>query len=94
MAAGCAVVTTDAGSILEVIDNGVEGIIVPQCDSMAMAESISQLAKDNSLLNRLSRAAILRVRKQFDVSHCEEIFHQRVRCAVNSQHTSQAHSSL
>jgi glycosyltransferase involved in cell wall biosynthesis len=94
MAAGCAVVTTDAGSILEVIDNGVEGIIVPQCDSMAIAESISQLAKDNSLLNRLSRAAILRVRKQFDVSHCEEIFHQRVRCAIDSEHTSQAASSL
>jgi glycosyltransferase involved in cell wall biosynthesis len=94
MAAGCAVVTTDAGSILEVIDNGVEGIVVPQCDSMAIAESILQLAKDNALLNRLSRAAILRVRKQFDVSHCEEIFHQRVRRAINSKHTGQAASSL
>jgi len=94
MAAGCAVVTTDAGSILEVIDNGVEGIIVPQCDPMAMAEAISHLVKDNALRNRLSRAAILRVRKQFDVSHCEEIFHQRVRSAINSKHTGQAAPSL
>lgn len=94
MAAGCAVITTDAGSILEVVDNGVEGIIVPQCDSMALADSILQLAKDTALLNRLSRAAILRVRNQFDVSHCEEKFHQRIRCAIISKNTDQATSSL
>jgi glycosyltransferase involved in cell wall biosynthesis len=90
MAAGCAVVTTDAGSILEVIDNGVEGIVVPQRDSIALAEAISQLVNDSSLLNRISHAAIDRVRNQFDVSHCEEIFHQRVRRAINSIHNSRA----
>jgi glycosyltransferase involved in cell wall biosynthesis len=94
MAAGCAAVATDAGSILEVIDNGVEGIIVPQCNSIALAEAISQLVKNGSLLNRFSRAAIHRVRKQFDISHCEEIFHQRIRCAINSKHTSQTVSSV
>lgn len=84
MAAGCAIVSTGAGSILEVIDDGVEGIIVPQFDSAALAESILRLAADADLRAHLSRGAIDRVRRDFDVSHCEASFHERVRTAVAS----------
>ena len=84
MAAGCAIVSTDAGSISEVIEDGVDGIIVPQFDSAGLADAIERLINDDGLRARISKAAIKKVRKQFDVSHCEDAFHQRVRGAVES----------
>ena len=85
MAAGCAIVATDAGSITEVFDNGVEGLMVPQCDSAALADAIGLLVAENALRNRLARAAVERVRREFDVSHCEAIFHERVLAAIEAR---------
>ncbi len=86
MAAGCAIVATDAGSITEVFDNGVEGLMVPQFDSTALADAIALLVADDSLRTRLARAAVQRVRREFDVSHCEAIFHERVQAAIEARH--------
>ena len=82
MAAGCAIVATDAGSITEVFTNGVEGLMVPQCDAVALADAIEVMVADDALRTRLSKAAVERVRKEFDVSSCEAIFHERVRLAI------------
>lgn len=82
MAAGCAIVSTDAGSILEVIDDGIEGLLVPQFNASALAEAVVRLAEDDTLRGRLSRGAIDRVHRDFDVSHCEAVFHERVRAAM------------
>ena len=78
MAAGCAVISTDAGSIPEVFDDGVEGLQVPQRNPSALAEAIKRLASDSDLRKSLADAAVRRVQRQFDVSRCEEAFHQRV----------------
>lgn len=86
MAAGCAVVATDAGSITEVFDNGVEGLMVPQCNSTALADAIALLVADDALRSRLSQAAIQRIRRQFDTSTCEAIFHDRVQAAIEARH--------
>jgi glycosyltransferase involved in cell wall biosynthesis len=82
MAAGCAVVATDAGSITEVIDDSIEGLFVPQCDAGALANAIERLALDGGLRTELARNAVARARGQFDVNVCEAIFHERVRQAV------------
>jgi glycosyltransferase involved in cell wall biosynthesis len=82
MAAGCAVVTTDAGSILEVIDDGIEGLIVPQSDAAALADAIARLIQEDGLRSRISRAAADRVRRQFDISRCESGLQERVRAAI------------
>ena len=82
MAAGCAVVATDAGSIPEVFQNGVQGLMVPQCDALALADAIELLIFDDALRSRLANAAVERVRQEFDVSTCEAIFHERVNLAI------------
>ena len=82
MAAGCAIVTTDAGSILEVVDHEREGLIVPQRDAEALAGAILRLIQDHDLSRRMSQDAILRVHRQFDSSHTEDVFHAHVRAAL------------
>jgi glycosyltransferase involved in cell wall biosynthesis len=82
MAAGCAAVVTDAGSILEVVTDGVDGLVVPQRDAHMLAEAIQRLAGDERLRDRLSKAGMERVRQHFDVNRCEAVFHTRIRDAI------------
>jgi len=84
MAAGCAIASTDAGSILEVINHGVEGLVVPQRDSLALANAMRALIEDGALRTRLSQAAIERVRREFDVRQCEAKFHERIHAAMGN----------
>ena len=82
MAAGCAAVVTGAGSILEVVTDGVDGLVVAQRDPRMLAEAIARLAGDDRLRHRLSRAGMERVRQNFDISRCETAFHGRLREAI------------
>jgi glycosyltransferase involved in cell wall biosynthesis len=82
MASGCAVVVTDAGSILEVIRHQVDGIVVPQRDSEALAAAMIRLCTDPALRERLAEAAAKRVEASFDARVCEIVFHARIRDAV------------
>jgi glycosyltransferase involved in cell wall biosynthesis len=82
MAAGCAAIVTDAGSILEVVTDGVDGVVVSQRNPRMLAEAIERLAGDDRLRDRLSRAGRERVRQQFDVNRCEGAFHSRIREAI------------
>ncbi len=84
MAAGCPIVTTDAGSIPEVIQHGEQGLVVPQRNSMALADAISRIVSDETLCRHLSSAALARVRENYDVSHCEALFHGRIEQAVGT----------
>jgi glycosyltransferase involved in cell wall biosynthesis len=82
MAAGCPIVTTDAGSMLEVVDHEREGLIVPQRDAGALADAVLRLARESDLAHRISRGATLRARRQFDSNHAEEVFHARIWAAL------------
>jgi glycosyltransferase involved in cell wall biosynthesis len=78
MAAGCAAIVTDAGSILEVVTDGVDGLVVSQRDARMLAQTIARLAGDDRLRDRLAEAGMERVRQHFDVNCCEAVFHTRV----------------
>jgi glycosyltransferase involved in cell wall biosynthesis/SAM-dependent methyltransferase len=78
MAAGLPVVATDAGSIREVIENGRDGLIVAQRDSGALAIAIADLIGDPERRARLGNNAAQKVRKEFDVTSCEHIFHDNL----------------
>ena len=84
MAAGCAVVSTDAGSIPEVIEDGVDGLMVGQRDPAALADAIARLMHEEGLRARLSSAAAARILREFDITCCETAFHNRVRAAVEA----------
>jgi len=58
MAAGLGVVVTDASpGPLEVVVNGVSGLVVPSDDPCALADALDRLAADPLLRERLGAAA-------------------------------------
>jgi glycosyltransferase involved in cell wall biosynthesis len=56
MAAGRAVVGTNAGGLPEIITDNVDGLLVAPRDPRALAEALVRLAQDASLRARLARA--------------------------------------
>ena len=61
------VVATDAGSIIDLIENEVTGLIVAQRDPLAFAEAIERVLNDSSLGSRLGEAAKARAEQMFDL---------------------------
>jgi glycosyltransferase involved in cell wall biosynthesis len=87
MAAGCAIVATDAGSILEAITHDREGLVVPQRDGAALAAAIARISTDESLATRLRAGASARALREFDVALTEGAFHERVREVIGRRRT-------
>jgi len=56
MASGLAVVATDCGGVREALSDGVEGLIVPPRDAVAMAAALERLWRDPALRARMGAA--------------------------------------
>jgi glycosyltransferase involved in cell wall biosynthesis len=67
MAAGLAVVATDAGGAAEQIVHGETGLLVPRGDSVALGEAIAELAHDPVRRAAMGRAGHARALARFDV---------------------------
>lgn len=65
MACGLPIVTTDCGGMREVIDNGIEGYVVPVRNPIALADALSILANDYPLRLRMGAAGRNRILTQF-----------------------------
>ncbi len=63
MAAGLPLVTTTHSGGDDLIANGVEGFIVPPCDTEALVDAIQALADDRDLRERMGHAARLKARQ-------------------------------
>jgi colanic acid/amylovoran biosynthesis glycosyltransferase len=85
LASGLPVVTTDSGSILEVVTDDVEGLIVKQRDSRALAAAIERLVQDPVLERRLAKAARARFDREFDIRVTEQRLHERVAGLLRSR---------
>ena len=57
MASALPIITTPAGGIPEVISDGVTGFLVPQGDSVALAERVSELLRDPERCRVIGRQA-------------------------------------
>jgi glycosyltransferase involved in cell wall biosynthesis len=62
LACGCPVVATTATGAEDLFSDGVEGFIVPDRDTDALASRLQQLADDPALRERMSAAALERVK--------------------------------
>jgi len=65
MAAGKPVVATAAGGVLDIIEDGVNGLLVPCKDSKAMAKAILQIISDRQKAEKMGLAARVHVREKF-----------------------------
>jgi glycosyltransferase involved in cell wall biosynthesis len=65
-ACGLPLVTTDVPGCREVVTDGVDGLLVPVKDAVALAEAIAKLAGDRELCRRLGSAARAKALVLFD----------------------------
>ena len=63
--AGKPIVTTDAPGCREVVEDGVNGFLVPARNSLAIAEKIELLINDESLRQRFGEAGRIKVIQEF-----------------------------
>lgn len=66
-AAGLAIVSTDIAGCRAVVEDGIEGLLVPVRDPIALEKAILRLKNDPQLMRRLGKAARNKVEKVFDV---------------------------
>ncbi|MDQ1331507.1 MAG: hypothetical protein QG578_1775 [Thermodesulfobacteriota bacterium] len=80
MAAGKAVIATDAGGAAEAVEDGVTGFVVPPEDPAALAEKILLLAGDGEMRLRMGKAGRLRAEKLFSIEEnvrkTELVYHE------------------
>jgi glycosyltransferase involved in cell wall biosynthesis len=67
MACGKPIVATRAGGIPEIVQDGVNGLLVPTRDPHALADAIVRLLGDAELRRRMAEAGLARVRERFTV---------------------------
>jgi len=67
MAAGKPVVATAAGGVLDIIEDGVNGLLVPPKDSGAMAEAIFKLLSDPEQARQMGQTARRHAEEKFSV---------------------------
>ena|SRR5882724_10454979 len=65
MSAGLAVVATSTGGTLEIIDGGVDGLLVPPQNPQILAASLLQLLQEPQLARRLAKAGQEKMRSHF-----------------------------
>jgi glycosyltransferase involved in cell wall biosynthesis len=66
MAMELPVVSTEISGIPELIEDGVNGLLIPQRDPEALAQAIGQLLNDRELRQAFGRAAREKVCRSFD----------------------------
>jgi L-malate glycosyltransferase len=72
MAASRPIVATRAGGIPEIVEDGLNGVLVPPRDHREMARQIVRLLGDAALRQRMGEAGLARVRKDFTVERMVE----------------------
>jgi len=63
---GLPLVLTDIRGCRQVVDDGVNGVLVPARDSSALADAIAALARDESLRRRMGHASSEKAKREFD----------------------------
>ena len=64
-ASGLPIVTTNVPGCREVVEDGVEGLLVPACDAEALADALAKLIADPALRARMGAAARARAEAEF-----------------------------
>ena len=82
MAMELPIVSTDISGIPELVENRIDGLLVPQKNSVALAEAIAELLSDAALRSRLGKAAREKILKVFDaevtIVELQKLFQQRL----------------
>lgn len=67
MACGVPVVATKVGGVVDIIEDGKNGILVPPADSKSMADAIMRIFEDVDLAAQLAENAYAKVKEKYNV---------------------------
>ena len=84
MAAGLPVIATEGGAVFEVIEDGVDGMIVPRNDPATMSERILMLVDNPEEMRRMGGSARAKIEARFKPEHMGKALHS-VYHAVRNQ---------
>ena len=65
MAYGVPCVSTHVSGVPELIEDGKEGLLVPQKDALALADALEKLARDPDIRAKFAKAGRLKVEREF-----------------------------
>ncbi|HEY4638488.1 MAG TPA: glycosyltransferase, partial [Candidatus Udaeobacter sp.] len=78
MATGLPVFATEHGGIPEAIEDGVSGVLVPECDDEALAQALLKAAQDPGFVSRIGHAGADAVKHNFNrvtqVQRLEDVY--------------------
>ncbi|MCX5669507.1 MAG: lipopolysaccharide heptosyltransferase II [Candidatus Omnitrophica bacterium] len=66
-AAGVPVVATKVGGVIDIIEDGKNGLLVPPADAKSMAEAIMRIFKDTQFARELAQNAYAKVKEKYNV---------------------------
>ena len=69
-AAGVPIVATRVGGVLEIIETGQDGLIVPPGDATALSRAIAQLLQDKKTAESFGRHGAKHVKEKFSLAEC------------------------
>jgi glycosyltransferase involved in cell wall biosynthesis len=76
MACGVPVIASNVGGIPEQVDDGITGLLIPAQNAELMARSAILLLKDPILREKMGKAAMLKVKDRFTLTHQVEQYLQ------------------
>lgn len=88
MAAGVPVIAGRAGGLLEVVQDEVNGLLVPPRDADALAEAVLRLAGDDDLRRRLARTGVQRAATIFSAQRMVEKYEAVLQSVVEGNRLS------
>ena len=87
MASGLPILATDHGGIPEAVEDGRSGLLTPERDFLALAESMQRLASDPSRFVAMGKAAAEDVAAGFDlrrqIGNLEAIYGEAIAMHAN-----------
>lgn len=78
MASGLPIVATDVGGAVEAARDGIEGVIVPPRDPVALADAIASITTDPDRLLSMGEAGNARVRERFTIEGMTRVIVEQV----------------
>jgi glycosyltransferase involved in cell wall biosynthesis len=82
MACGLPVVATNVGGVPDVVENDLNGYIVPEGDDAALAAALLRLVRDPDQAKKMGKNGRLRVEREFDAAHNVPVLLDQIRTAV------------
>jgi glycosyltransferase involved in cell wall biosynthesis len=78
MACGVPTISTEISGIPELVEDGVNGVLVPQRDAQALASAMKRLLEDMDFAARLGEASRKRVCEEFDTEPNARLLRQLI----------------